>query len=52
MVESNKTIREVRQTYAKNRAKVRRERKAQLGRVGATESIAAIKKWKMKCDQE
>ena len=52
MVESNKTIREVRQTYAKNRAKVRRERKAQLGRVGATESIAAIKKWKMKCDRE
>ena len=47
MVESNKTICEVRQTYAKDRARVRRERKTQLGRVGTTEAIAAIKKWKM-----
>ena len=52
MVESNRAMREARQPYIKCRANVRRERKIQLGRACATESIAAIKKWKMKCDRD
>ena len=51
MVESNKAVREARQTYIKYRARARRERQLQLGRAGATEAVAAIKKWKMKCDR-
>ena len=48
MIESNKAIRQMQQTHQQWRARIKRQRKAQLAKKGATETIACIKRWKMK----
>ena len=48
MIESNKAIRQMQQTHQQCRARAKRQRKTQLAKKGATESIACIKRWKMK----
>ena len=52
MIESNKAIMQMQQTHQQGRARVKRQRKAQLAKKGATETIACIKIWKMKVNKD
>ena len=52
MIESNKAIRQMQQTHQQWRARIKRQRKAQLAKKGATETIACIKRWKMKVNRD
>ena len=54
IIESNKAIRQMQQTHQHWRARIKRQRKTQLAKKGATETIAyaCIKRWKMKVNRD